>query len=188
MEIFSILLSLLFPEEVYTNEYIIKLDQTPLNIYWISEDNILLSYLNYSEIFNIESRSRNKLEDCTNCIYGYDREILRCEYEHREIHRIDEYSTTVYIFNSSNKLLYTKDIFETVAPVVCMKEYLLLRNAYSFLEETEYLLNTKTGNVTKLDMILERNIFRNNKKKIFLTKKLLNILSILPNPLVIHNI
>jgi len=140
-------LSLLSPDEniTYSKEYILKTEQIPLNIYWISENNILLSYLNTAEIFNLESRERNVLQDCKNCIYGYDREFLRCEYVHREIYSMDEFSTTISMYNSKNELLFTKDIFPTVIPVICKREYILLKSAYSFLEQKTYLIDTNTG-------------------------------------------
>jgi len=128
----------------YTKEYILPTEQIPLNIYWISQDNILLSYLNTAEIFNLEGRVRNKLDVCSNCIYGYDREFLRCEYIHREISSMEEFSTTVSMYNSRNELLFTKDIFPTVIPHICKREYILLKSAYSFLEQKTYLIDTRT--------------------------------------------
>lgn len=175
IKLLCILTMLILKPERYEEEYIIQLEQPLLNIYWISENNILLSYINSSEILNLENRSRYKLGNCTNCVYGYDREIVRCEYSHREIHSMNEYSTTVSIFDESNNLLYTKDIFETVTPVICMKEYILLINAYSFLEEKNYLLNTETGNINILNRIQEKDVFKNGNRKIYLKDSLIKI-------------
>lgn len=59
-----ILLSLFLKDQpTFTKEYVIPTEQIPLNIYWISRDNILLSYINGAEIFNLESRRQNTLEE-----------------------------------------------------------------------------------------------------------------------------
>jgi hypothetical protein len=148
-----ILLLTLFPKEesTFTKEYIIPTEQIPLNIYWISEDNILLSYLNKGEIFNLENRKRNILEECKNCIYGYGRELLKCEYEHRDIQSMDEFSTTISLYDSTNTLIFKKDIFPTVIPTVCKKEYIVLKNAYSFLEKKTYYLDIKKDNLEEVN-------------------------------------
>lgn len=143
--ILLILLSLLLTEKNLKFEYVIQTESIPLNIYWISHDNILLSYLNEAEIFNLENRVRNKLNDCESCIYGYDKEILRCEYIHREIKSMQEFSTTVSMFDSKENLIFKKDIFPTVIPVICTKRYIILKNAYSFLEQKTYYLDIQSN-------------------------------------------
>ena len=130
-------------------DFVIYSDTIPLNIYWISEDNILLSYINRAEIFNLENRDRNSLNNCTNCIYGYEGEILRCEYIHREIQSSKEFSTTISVYDSKDKLIFQKDLFPTLIPTICKKEYIILKNAYPFLEEKTYILDTKTQNLSE---------------------------------------
>ncbi len=154
-----ILLLTLFPKEesTFTKEYIIPTEQIPLNIYWISQNNILLSYLNKGEIFNLENRERNILEECKNCIYGYYKELLKCEYEHRDIQSMDEFSTTISLYDSTNTLIFKKDIFPTVIPTVCKKEYIVLKNAYSFLEKKTYYLDIKKDNLGEVNN-LKRDI------------------------------
>lgn len=156
--ILFILLSLFLTEKNLEFEYMIQTESIPLNIYWISQENILLSYLNEAEIFNLENRVRNKLNDCESCIYGYDKEILRCEYIHREIKSMQEFSTTVSMFDSKENLIFKKDIFPTVIPVICTKRYIVLKNAYSFLEQKTYLLNTSNA-------LLEEYIYKEKKFK-----------------------
>ncbi len=130
---------------VPTFVYVLPIESNPVNIYWISQNNILISYPNQGEIFNLESRQRNKLEDCTNCIYGYDKEILRCEYVHREISSPEEFSTSISVYNSKNELIFQQDLFPTVIPISCKKDSLILKSAYSFLEQKIYILDTKDG-------------------------------------------
>ncbi|MFA5622814.1 MAG: hypothetical protein WC981_01110 [Candidatus Dojkabacteria bacterium] len=149
--ILFLLLSLLLTKENLEFEYVIQTESTPLNIYWISQDNILLSYLNEAEIFNLENRVRNKLDDCESCIYGYDKEILRCEYTHREIKSMQEFSTTVSIFDSKENLIFKKDIFPTVIPITCTKDYILLKNAYSFLEQKTYYLDIQKSELKEFE-------------------------------------
>ena len=166
-------------------EYVLHTEDIPLNIYWISDENVLLSYLNGAEIFNLENRSRNRLEHCENCIYGYDMEILRCEYEHRSINSLEEFSTTIYLYDSRDTLLFKKDLFPTVIPIVCKKGYIILQNAYSFLERKTYKLNIENGEIQeelnskqkKIDGLPEyTNISIGEKRLILLTEE--NILKI----------
>jgi hypothetical protein len=54
---------------------------------------------------------------------------------------MQEFSTTISIFDSKENLIFKKDIFPTVIPVTCTKKYIVLKNAYSFLEEKTYFLD-----------------------------------------------
>ena len=40
----------------------------------------------------------------------------------------------------SGELLYSKDLFPTVIPIICLKDYVILESAYSFLEQKRYIL------------------------------------------------
>lgn len=144
LNIFLFILTLFFRDEE-SFDYSKYLDEKPLHTYRISDKNILLSYSDGADIYNIETRQRNTLEKCTNCVYGYDGEIVRCEYEHRQIESIEEYSTSISVYDSSNDLLSTYDIFPTVTPFVCTKRYVLLKSAYPFLEQNTYILYLDTG-------------------------------------------
>lgn len=168
LEKLILLLTILLPrnEPTYTQEYFTQLQQTPLNIYWISDDNILLSYINSAEIFNLENRQRNVLEECTNCVYGYDKEIIRCEYIHRDIQSTDEYSTTINIYDSRTNQIYTKDIFPTVIPTICTRNYLILKNAYSFLEDKTYLLNLHTDELKEIEKEQRITVWRERMIKL----------------------
>jgi len=143
---FLLLFFTIFQKEfVIEFEYVLPTNGIPLNIYWISQDNVLLSYFSHSEIFNLENRERNILEECKNCIYGYDREILKCKYEHHTIKSIEEFSTSIYLYNSNDELIFSKDLLPTVVPVVCKKKYIILKNAYPFLEKNTFLLDVEEG-------------------------------------------
>ena len=137
-------------EKIPKFEYILPTSEVPLNIYWISHDNVLLSYTTHSEIYNLENRTKNILEVCYNCIYGYERELLRCEYEHRSIKSMDEFSTSISLYDSKENLLFKKDIFPTVIPIVCKKNFIILQNAYSFLEGRTYKLNIENGELLEV--------------------------------------
>lgn len=155
-ELFLFLLSFLNTEKSFAFEYVLPVESSPLNIYWISENNILISYRNKAEIVNLENRARNTLEECTNCIYGYDGEIVRCEYVHREIESSEEFSTTIYVYNSKEEIVFQKDLFPTVLPTLCKKDFLLLKSAYSFLEQKSYYLDTTDGLLSEYN-IQEKN-------------------------------
>lgn len=170
-----LILLALFPKDqpTFTQEYVIPTEQIPLNIYWISQDNILLSYINGAEIFNLENRKRNILEECKECIYGYDKELLRCEYEHRDIQSMDEFSTTISLYDSMNTLIFKKDIFPTVIPTVCKREYILLKNAYSFLEKKIYYLDIQKDTFEELSNLRKKKNIHNlpNYKNISVGKE-----------------
>lgn len=131
---------LLFPkEDVFTKEFEIRTLYLPKHIYWIDDINILLSSYGHTEIYNIYTRRSNTIDTCETCIYGYDRGFVYCKYEHREIQSMKEFSTTLYIYNMKGELLYFRDIFPTVIPIVCLKDYVILESAYSFLEQKRYV-------------------------------------------------
>ena len=158
-ELLTYILLLLFPkEEVYTKEFEIYTSQIPQHIYWIDDINILLSSYGYTEIYNIYTRKSNTIDTCDTCIYGYDRGFIYCKYEHREIQSMEEFSTTVYIYNIDGELLYSKDLFPTVIPIVCLKDYVVLESAYSFLEQKRYLL--KNDVLKEVSYIKKKEIFK----------------------------
>lgn len=167
-------------ENIPKFEYILPTSKIPLNIYWISHDNVLLSYTSHSEIYNLENRTKNMIEDCKNCIYGYEGELLRCEYVHRGIKSMDELSTTISLYDSKDTLLFKRDLFPTVIPIVCKKKYIVLQNAYSFLERKTYQLNIENGELLeiqsskgkKIDGLPEyTNISVGEKRLILLTEE-----------------
>ncbi|NLE30935.1 hypothetical protein GX618_01505, partial [Candidatus Dojkabacteria bacterium] len=45
--------------------------------------------------------------------------------------------------NSKGELIFKKDIFQTVVPLVCKKDYIVLETGDPVLEQNTYLLNTK---------------------------------------------
>lgn len=155
-EILFYILSLIFPhsEDVYSKQYMIDTTVVPEYIYWIDESNVLLSYLGGGVIYNIESRKRNTLQECNDCMYGYDYGFVTCRYIHREIHSVNEFSTTVYLNERS------MDVFPTVVPTVCKKDFVILKNAYAFLEKKTYIADFKNGSFK--DYIKEKKAYSFN--------------------------
>lgn len=123
----------------YVKEYMLQTEYIPQYIYWIDGENILLSSYGYTEIYNIQSRKKNTIPTCDTCIYGYDRGFVKCEYMHRSIESMEEYSTTISIYDSQDTLIGSEDIFPTVVPIYCTKDIVLLKSAYSFLEQKTYI-------------------------------------------------
>jgi hypothetical protein len=164
-ELLLLLISLFIPfrEDSYLKDHIINIENPPIYIYWISEDVVLLSYVNYAEIYNLRYRNRNKLEECSNCIYGYDKEIVKCFYEHRMIKSIDEFSTSITLLDSNENTLFKENLFPTVIPYICMKEYIYLRSAYTFLENKSYILNTQNRILSDYTEVPDEIIAKNDK-------------------------
>lgn len=152
-EILTYVLLLLFPkEEIYIKDYSINTTHIPEYIYWIDDINILLSSYGNTQIYNILSRKSNSINTCKECLYGYDKGFVYCKYEHREIHSMEEFSTTISLFDVNNKLLYKKDLFPTLIPTICTKRYILLKTAYSFLEKKGYLIDVNKDSIREIEM------------------------------------
>jgi hypothetical protein len=72
---------------------------------------------------------------------------------------MDEFSTTISLYDSKNTLIFKKDIFPTVIPTVCKREYILLKNAYSFLEKKTYYLDIQKDTFEEIgNLRKEKNI------------------------------
>jgi len=137
------LLSILIPpnESVYIKEHMINTIYAPLYVYWIDDSNILLSSLGYTKIYNTNLRGGETIDTCEKCIYGYNSGLFRCEYENRNIDNKDEFSTTIYQYNTNGDLILKRDIFESVFPIVCKKEYVILATSDPMLEQKLYVLD-----------------------------------------------
>jgi len=146
-EILFYILSLIFPkqEDIYIKEYMLDTKYIPQEIVWIDDINVLLSSYGYTEIFNTYNRKRNTIDTCSNCIYGYDFGFIYCKYINRDISSMDEFSTTLEIYDIKNVLLFSKDIFPTVAPTVCKREYVILKTNDPNLEEKTYIFDIKSN-------------------------------------------
>ncbi len=146
-EIFFYIISLLLPQRdtKYLKGHMIDTKYVPRYIYWIDQGNVLLSSFGYTEIYNIDTRKSNTVETCDSCMYGYDFGLYSCKYVHRDISNTDEFSTTIYQYNTDGVLIFQKDIFETVIPLVCKKEYILLETGDPMLIQNRYILKTETG-------------------------------------------
>ncbi len=143
-EILLYILLLIFPkEEVYTKQYVINTSHIPKYIYWIDDINVLLSSYGYTQIYNTLTRDMSEIDTCSECIYGYDMGFVYCKYEHRLIESMEEFSSSVYLYDIGGNLLFSKDMFPTVVPLVCTRDYILLHTAYSFLEQKTYLIDIK---------------------------------------------
>jgi len=166
-EILFYILSLIFPkhEDTYIKEYMIDTKYLPQYIYWIDDINILLSSYGYTEIYNTYSRKSNIIDTCSDCIYGYDRGFLYCKYENRDIQSMREFSSTVQIFDDKNVLLFSKDIFPTVVPLVCKKDIVILKTADPILEQKIYILDI-VANSLKEEEFPENNDYMTRSKNL----------------------
>ena len=144
-DILLLILSLIFPQKevVYVKDHMILTNHTPSYIYWIDDSNVLLSSYGYTLIYNTNNRKSNVIDTCKDCIYGYDFGLFYCSFKHRDIDSMDEFSSTIYQYNSKGELIFKKDIFQTVVPLVCKKDYIVLETGDPVLEQNTYLLNTK---------------------------------------------
>lgn len=152
--ILLLFLSLIFPpkESVYVKDHMILTNLSPSYIYWIDDSNILLSSYGYTQIYNTNNRKSNVIETCNTCIYGFDFGLFYCSYEHRDINSRDEFSSTIYQYNSKGELLFRKDIFETVIPLVCKRDYIVLKTRDPVLEQNTYILNIQEDMYEKYEM------------------------------------
>ncbi len=146
-EILFYFLSLLFPKDasVYVKEYMIDTKYVPQEIVWIDDINVLLSSYGYTQIFNTYNRKENTIDTCNNCIYGYDFGFIYCKYVNRNISSMDEFSTTIEQYDIKDNLIFSKDIFPTVAPISCKRDYLILKTNDPNLEENTYILDIKSN-------------------------------------------
>ena len=144
-DILLLILSLIFPQKevVYVKDYMILTNHTPSYIYWIDDSNVLLSSYGNTVIYHTNNRKSNVIDTCKDCIYGYDFGLFYCSFKHRDIDSMDEFSSTIYQYNSKGELIFKKDIFQTVVPLVCKKDYIVLETGDPVLEQNTYLLNTK---------------------------------------------
>ncbi|MBP6976027.1 hypothetical protein KBB42_00295 [Candidatus Dojkabacteria bacterium] len=143
--------SLLFPkdETIYIKEYMIDTKYIPQEIVWIDDINVLLSSSGYTEIFNTNNRKNNIIETCENCIYGYDFGFIYCRYINRNINSWDEFSTTIEVYDINDDLLFSKDIFPTVVPTVCRKDFVILKTNDPNLEEKTYILDIESNTLNE---------------------------------------
>lgn len=151
--ILLLILSLIFPQKevVYVKDHMILTNHTPSYIYWIDDSNVLLSSYGYTQIYNTDNRKSNVIDTCKNCIYGYDFGLFYCSFKHRDIDSMDEFSSTIYQYNSKGELIFKKDIFQTVVPLVCKRDYILLETGDPVLEQNTYLLNIKENIYEKVE-------------------------------------
>jgi len=143
-DILLYILLLIFPkEDIYTKQYAINTLHIPKYIYWVDDINVLLCSYGYTQIYNTRTRHMSEIDTCEKCIYGYDRGFVYCKYEHRLIESMREFSTSIFVYDIDGNLLYSKDLFPTVVPLVCTRDYIVLTPAYSFLEQKTYLIDIK---------------------------------------------
>lgn len=149
--ILNILLLLFTKDESeYKREYLINTKYVPQYVYWIDESNVLLSSYGYSEVFNIKTRRNNIYEVCDTCISGYDFGFIYCKYEHREIQSKNEFSTTLYMYDYKDILIYSMDIFTTVIPTMCTRDFVVLITGDPELEQKKSILNTKSDEISDI--------------------------------------
>lgn len=136
-EILIYILSILFIPQ-YEDMYIVERNFVPEYIYMISEDNYLISSYSKSFIFNTNTRSKNNIPQCENCIIGYKRGYWECRYENRLIESEDEYATKIDIGDMQKDVSKSIYIKPMVKPISCNDGYILLKSSYPFLEENIY--------------------------------------------------
>jgi hypothetical protein len=155
------ILTFLFPkgEGIYVKEHMIDIEFVPVNICWIDDINVLLSSYGNTFIYNIYNRESNKIDTCESCLYGYDSGFVYCKFEHREIQSIQEFSTTISLFDIQDFLIFRKDIFPTVVPSNCSRKNVLLYPAYSFLEQNNYVIDIEKDSFEESDLEEEEKIF-----------------------------
>ncbi len=143
--ILLLILSFLSPpkEDIYILDHMILDSTAPSYIYWIDDSNVLLSSYGNTQIYNTDNRMGNAIDTCQECIYGYDFGLFYCSFKHRDIDSMDEFSSTIYQYNSKGELIFSKDIFETVVPLTCKRDYIILQTGDPVLEQNTYLLNVK---------------------------------------------
>ena len=129
----------------------IDIKYVPVQIIWVDDINVLLSSYGYTEIFNTYNRKSNTINTCANCIYGYDFGFIYCKYVNRNISSMDEFSTTLDVYDIKDSLLFTKDIFPTVLPILCKKDYIVLGTNDPNLEQNTYILDTKSNTFEEKD-------------------------------------
>ncbi|HOK59520.1 MAG TPA: hypothetical protein PK432_00905 [Candidatus Dojkabacteria bacterium] len=168
-EILFYILSLIFPsqKEQYTREYMINTKYLPVEVFWIDNTNVLLSSYGYTQLFNTENRDSSVIDTCEDCIYGYDKNFVYCKYINRDIKSKNEFSTTIEIFDINNQLLYSKDIFQTVAPVKCTRDSVLLHTNDPALEQHSYILDIKKDSLKEIKENIKdtKEWFNNDKTK-----------------------
>lgn len=154
-QILFYILSLIFSkqQDTYVEEYMIDTKYVPQYIYWIDDINVLLSSYGYTEIINTYSRKSNTIDTCDNCIYGYDMGFVYCKYQHRDINSMDEFSTTIEQYDIKNNLIFSKNLFPTVIPIICKREYLVLKTGDPVLEQNTYLLNTRSNEIEQYEKL-----------------------------------
>jgi len=152
-ELILYILSLFFPkdETIYIKEYMIDTKYVPQEIVWIDDINVLLSSYGYTEIFNTNNRKKNIIDTCENCIYGYDFGFIYCKYINRNINSWGEFSTSIEVYDIDKNLLFSKEIFPTVAPTLCKRDYILFNTNDPNLKQYSYILDIKNGTLEGRD-------------------------------------
>ncbi len=142
-QILFYILSLILPhrDDPYIKEYMIDTEFVPAYVYWIDDINVLLSTYGYTQIFNTYNRKNNIIDTCDSCIYGYDRGFVYCKYEHRNIKSMKEFSTTIKQYDMDSNLIFSKDLFPTVIPLICKRENIILKTGDPVLEQNTYILD-----------------------------------------------
>lgn len=136
-------------------KYMIDTRYLPAYIYWIDDINVLLSTYGYTQIFNTYNRESNIIDTCKSCIYGYDRGFVYCKYEHRDIKSMKEFSTTIKQYDMYSKLIFSKDIFPTVTPLVCKREDIILKTGDPVLQQNTYILDISGDTFKKYEVETE---------------------------------
>lgn len=136
--IFALLLRL---NIIVIDSYQLHLDmQYP--ILWIDDNNIIVNSTRKSYLYNIIEREEvEKYERKENQVFGYDEEVVYCEWRNREINSIDEYSTHLVKKNITGDVLLDIEFKPTVYVLECGKKIIL--KTVPPIEERYYLFSDK---------------------------------------------
>ena len=68
-----------------------------------------------------------------------------CSYTNRRISSLEEYSTTIDIYDDTNTLLHSYDYFETILPIYFRDNIIIAKTSVDFLEQHYYKIDIDTG-------------------------------------------
>ncbi len=133
---------------------------SPDQIQWISDNEVLMVKNQDIYIYNIYSKSFIKLgERKPNSLVGLglNNRLLFCEFEHFIIHSPEEFSTIFRIKDSEGNLKKELKIFETIRPIFINEEEIFAMTAVDFLEEHYYKINIETEEKIEIENPIEES-------------------------------
>jgi hypothetical protein len=132
---------------LFLRVHLIEIDSFKLNIEpvsfpsWIAENKLIINEENKAYIYNVESREKEKeFKKESNQLLGYkDNKYIICEWEHRIINSLEEYSTHFIQKLDNGEIIKDLEFKPTLEVVEC-KENIIFKTIYP-LEEKFYLFD-----------------------------------------------